>query len=238
MKKIRFIILAALLIFTAAFQGRVMAQEKSKEEIEREMRIKEEFDAQKKAIAKQKIDQEEFLKEMQSKNEEIREAMKEAREQFEASDKYRDALHFYYKGDPSRSVDEAFDGNNFMFIPGFESFRMNPYNSDSESSSLTYSRNVKENSFNKNFSFDVEPTVKNVVMAINGNCKAGEIKIKIIMPGGKVYSDIMIDESGNLNWKKSFMLSEDENREKSGEWKFQVNASKATGFFRISLQTY
>ena len=66
MKKIRFLILSALLIFTVAFTGRVVAQEKSKEEIEREMRIKEEFDAQKKAIAKQKIDQEEFLKEMQT----------------------------------------------------------------------------------------------------------------------------------------------------------------------------
>ncbi|HPA86344.1 MAG TPA: hypothetical protein PK106_01030 [Bacteroidales bacterium] len=238
MKKIRFLILSALLIFTVAFTGRVVAQEKSKEEIEREMRIKEEFDAQKKAIAKQKIDQEEFLKEMQSQNEEIREAMKEAREQLEASDKYRDAMQFYYKGDPSRPLGETFDGNNFMFIPGLESFRMNHYNSDNESSSLTYSRNVKEKSFNKSFGFDVEPTVKNVVMAINGNCKAGEIRIKIVMPDNKVYSDIMIDEFGNLNWKKSFMISEEENKEKSGEWKFQINASKATGFFRISLQTY
>jgi hypothetical protein len=58
------------------------------------------------------------------------------------------------------------------------------------------------------------------------------------MPGGKVYSDIVIDESGNLNYRKSFSISETENKDKAGEWKFRIEAEKATGFFRISLQTY
>jgi hypothetical protein len=58
------------------------------------------------------------------------------------------------------------------------------------------------------------------------------------MPNGKVYSDIIIDEFGNLNWRKSFPVSEEENKDKAGGWKFQINASKATGFFKISLQTY
>jgi hypothetical protein len=58
------------------------------------------------------------------------------------------------------------------------------------------------------------------------------------MPNGKVYSDIIIDEFGNLNWRKSFPVSPEENEDKAGAWKFQINASKATGFFRISLQTY
>ena len=71
-----------------------------------------------------------------------------------------------------------------------------------------------------------------VVMSVNGDCKAGEIRIKIIMPNGKVYSDIVIDEFGNLNWRKSFTISEEENKDKAGAWKFQINASKATGFFQ------
>ena len=58
------------------------------------------------------------------------------------------------------------------------------------------------------------------------------------MPNGKVYSDIMIDEYGNLNWRKSFAISEEENKDKAGEWKFQISASKATGYFKISLQTF
>jgi len=45
-------------------------------------------------------------------------------------------------------------------------------------------------------------------MSVSGDCKAGEIRIKIIMPNGKTYSDIIIDEFGNLNWRKSFTISD------------------------------
>ena len=75
-------------------------------------------------------------------------------------------------------------------------------------------------------------------MSVMGDCKTGEISIKVITPGGKTYSDILIDEFGNLNWRKSFNISETENQDKAGEWKFKIDSNKATGFFRISLQTY
>ncbi len=80
--------------------------------------------------------------------------------------------------------------------------------------------------------------VSAVVMTVNGDCKAGEIRIKIIMPNGKTYSDIVIDEFGNLNWRKSFTVSEEENKDKVGKWKFKVDANKASGIFKISLQAY
>ena len=69
-------------------------------------------------------------------------------------------------------------------------------------------------------------------MSVIGDCKAGEIHIKIVMPNGKSYSDIMIDEFGNLNWRKSFNISETENQDKTGEWKFQIASDKATGYFQ------
>ena len=50
--------------------------------------------------------------------------------------------------------------------------------------------------------------------------------------------DIVIDEFGNLNWRKSFTISEEENKDKAGEWIYKIEAVKATGFFKISLQTY
>ena len=75
-------------------------------------------------------------------------------------------------------------------------------------------------------------------MSVNGDCKSGEIKVKIIMPDGKTYSDILIDEFGNLNWRKSFSITDTENKDKTGAWKFAISASKATGYFKISLQTY
>jgi len=109
---------------------------------------------------------------------------------------------------------------------------------DSERTSLDFSKTVKESSFSRQFSFDVDKTVKNVMMSISGDCKTGEIRVKILMPGGKTYSDVLIDESGNLNWRKSFTVSENENTDKVGEWIFKIETSKATGYFRISLQTF
>jgi hypothetical protein len=37
----------------------------------------------------------------------------------------------------------------------------------------------------------------------------------------------MIDGFGNLNWRKSFRCPRGGNKEKAGEWKFQIDASKA-----------
>ena len=68
-------------------------------------------------------------------------------------------------------------------------------------------------------------------MSVMGDCKAGEIRIKIIMPNGKNYSDIVIDEFGNLNWRKSFTISETENQDKTGEWKFQISINQSNRIF-------
>ena len=73
---------------------------------------------------------------------------------------------------------------------------------------------------------------KSVVMSVMGDCKSGEIRIKIVMPNGKNYSDILIDESGNLNWRKSFTISETENQDKTGDWKFQISSTKQQDFLR------
>lgn len=226
--------MAVLLIPAGVFTWEATAQEKTKEEKERELRVQEEFEAQKKAIADQKKAQEEYQKAMQEKKIELDKAMKEAKDQIDAAGMYKDMVKVY--GNPGDRV--FFNGEPFKFNPGGDRYLGWTHSGDNESTSWDFSRSVKEKSFSKNYSFDVEPTAKNVVMAVNGDCKAGEIRIKIIMPNGKVYSDIIIDEFGNLNWRKSFTISEEENKDKAGEWKFQINASKATGYFKISLQTF
>lgn len=131
--------------------------------------------------------------------------------------------------------DRSFNtGDPFSWSPGMNfSFHMGE---DAERTSWDFSKSVKESTFSRDYVFDVEKSVNNVVMSVNGDCKSGEIKIKIIAPSGKTYSDITIDEFGNLNWRKTFTISETENKDKTGAWKFEISANKATGYFRISLQ--
>jgi ATPase subunit of ABC transporter with duplicated ATPase domains len=239
MKKIRFILIALFLISLGALSQPAGAQEKSKEEKEKELRMQEEIDAQKKAFSEQKKAQEEAQKAIQESQKEVDKALKEAQEQVEAASKYKDMVKAYRgTGDRPYFNVEPFEGEPFIFSPGMEGLYGFSHSGDNERTTWDFSKSVKENSFSRDYAFDVEPTVKTVVMSINGDCKAGEIRIKIVMPNGKVYSDITIDEFGNLNWRKSFTISEEENKDKAGAWKFQINASKATGYFKISLQAF
>lgn len=230
MKKIRFILLAVSLISFCALSGPAMAQVKSKEEKEKELKMQEEIDAQKKVISEQKKAQDEVQKALQESQIEVDKAMKETQQEMVRA--YRGA------GDRSRFSVEPFPGEQFMFTPGMEGFNWHSFSGDNERTIWDFTKSIKENSFSNDYTFDVEPAANTVVMTINGDCKAGEIRIKIIMPNGKTYSDIVIDEFGNLNWRKSFTVSEDENKDKVGKWKFKVDANKATGIFKISLQTF
>jgi len=123
-------------------------------------------------------------------------------------------------------VSTGTDLDNIYFLGGSQS-----------SSSLQYTKNVKEASFTKEFEFEIEKDTKRASINVNGMCKEGEIRIKITMPSGKTYTEVLIDEYGSVNWSKTFTIDE-ENGTKTGDWGFQVTASNATGNFRLSLRSY
>jgi hypothetical protein len=233
MKKMVFIITAIFLISAISSFQPATAQEKTKEEKEKELKMQEEIIQQKKALEQMRIEQEKALKDQQSATED---AMEHAQEQLEEAAKYQDMFKSF-KDRGSRDW-PLFNGQPFIISPGVGPFTVSPFGGNNEKTTWDFSKSVKENSFSRDYTFDVEPTVNTVVMSVNGDCKAGEIRIRIVMPNNKTYSDILIDEYGNLNWRKSFTISEEENKDKAGPWKFQINASKATGYFKISLQTY
>jgi len=240
MKK-RTLILAVIFLLIAgmSFQ-RVSAQDKTKEEKEKELQMQEAIKQQKKAMAEQKKAEEELQKSMQDQKDAMDEAMRNYRVIWEDSNRFNRAFRIYEDLGRNRSYwnGEPFNGvrEPFIVTPGIDVFTH--FNGDSERTTWDFSKNVKESTFTRDYTIDVESTVNTVVMAVNGDCRSGEIRIKIIMPNGKTYSDIVIDEFGNLNWRKSFVISETENKDKVGAWKFEINSSKASGYFKISLQTY
>ena len=236
MKKNSFI--SAVIFFLAvcsSFQV-VNAQEKSKEEKDKE--LQELIIEQKKAMIDRQKAQEEIQKaqkEMQKAQQErqvvIEEAMARAREKMD--DQELKKTFRIYDMDRDRSFST---GEPFVFAaPNLEVFYHN--SGDSERTTWDFSKAVKESSFSRDYVFDVEPTAKSVVMSVSGDCKEGEIRIKIIMPGGKTFSEIVIDEFGNLNWRKSLTISDTENKDKTGAWKFEIKSSKASGYFKIFFQT-
>lgn len=223
-----------LIIPLLSFQ-QLAAQEKSKEDQEKEYKIQQAIDEQKKAMLYQKKAQEEALQNLQKSQDELEKSLKDINVQVEVNDADNDVEALPHM----KRINRSFHFNEpYVFTTGVDAFSGNPFDGDNESTIWEFSRSVKEKSLKSDYSFDVEKTSNTVVMSVNGDCKAGDIRIKITMPGGKTYSDIVIDEFGNLNWRKSFTISETENQDKAGVWKFQITSNKATGYFKISLQAY
>jgi len=229
------VIIGVFLILVCTSLQQINGQERTKTEKEKELEILKAIDEQKKAMADQQRIQKDAEVEFKKQQEEMQEALKDLQIDIRSSGEAGDEVRIYNGRRGVRSYDVA---EPFMFTPGVAGFYGHSFGGDSERTTWDFSKTVKENTFERDYTFDVEKTVKNVVMSVMGDCKAGEIRIRIVMPNGKNYSDIVIDEFGNLNWRKSFAISETENQDKTGEWEFQISSTKATGYFKISLQTY
>jgi hypothetical protein len=234
MKKYSLFLITIFLITLGSSFQQITAQEKSKSEAEKDARIQQEIEQQKKAMAEQKKAMHDAQQNLKRQQIEIEYSADSARQDLDNADKERAKIFMTLpRGNRSFNFDEPmmFSGDE---MGGWFGHSMG----DSEKTTWDFSRNIKDNTFSRDYSFDVDKTSRSVVMSVMGDCKSGEIRIKIIMPNGKSYSDILIDESGNLNWRKSFSISETENQDKTGSWKFQISSTKATGYFKISLQAF
>ena len=234
MKNLKLLLTVIFLFSLGSSFQQVRAQEKTKEQQEADLKIQQKIDAQKKALVELKKAQEDAELSMDAKKSELDSTMTDVRISYDKANLDREKIfRDLPRGNGSFLFDEPYD-----IGPDGQNFFEHSMGGDSERTSWEFSKTVKDNTFSNDYSFDVEKTAKSVVMSVMGDCKSGEIRIKIIMPNGKSYSDILIDESGNLNWRKSFNISETENKDKTGDWKFQISSTKASGFFKISLQAY
>jgi type II secretory pathway pseudopilin PulG len=221
------LIFTALFLISAIFSVQSLSgQEKTTAEKEKELKLQQAIELQKKAMADQQ-------KAIDQQNKDLDRAVQDANRN---ANRQNDGGNFYRsRVRSSGNALEGFEEQPFVISPGIAYYS---HEGDSERTTWDFSKQVKETTFSRDYSFDVEESANTVVMTVMGDCKSGQIRVKILMPGGKLYSDIVIDEFGNLNWRKSFTISEEENKDKAGEWKFKIDAEKATGFFKISLQTY
>ena len=224
------------LISLFLFMPVVNAQEKSKEEKERELKMQEAIMEHKKAMSELRKNEKEISEAIEKLQEEhkkdFEELMKDFNDKFSDPDQMK--RFFRGSGEPDRNWQQVPGQPAPFSTPGFDYF--NGFNFNAQRTSWEFSKSLNKNSFSRDYVLDVDPTVKNVVMAVFGDCSDGEINIKIVMPDGKVYADIIIDEFGNLNWRKSFNISETENQDKIGAWRYEIKSTEATGYFRISLQ--
>lgn len=190
--------------------GSVISFAQTREEEEKK---KQEMMMQKKIEEQKAIDERERIK---IRDDELERAVRDAREAYTKAWTIQDPVVF----------STGTDLEGIYFLGGSQN-----------SSSLQFSKVVKEGSFTKEFKFEIEEDAKRASINVSGMCDEGEIRIVITMPSGKTYTEVLIDEYGSVNWSKTFSIDE-ENGSKAGEWGFKVTASDATGNFRLSLKSY
>jgi len=242
MKKSSFIIATVFLFAVSSSFQSINAQEKSKEEKEKE--LQEAIIEQKKAMIDQKKAMEEQQKVQQQAQEEANKALEESQFEVQKSlerarakiddPEFRKSWRIYEDMGRNRSFST---GEPFVFAaPNMDVFLHNT-NTDTERTTWDFSKSIKESSFSRDYVFEVESTAKSVIMSVSGDCKEGEIRIRVMMPNGKQFSEIVLDEFGILNWRKAITISDTENKDKTGAWKFEIKSSKASGYFKIFFQT-
>jgi hypothetical protein len=214
MKKQATILLSLLLLFFAS-EADVLAQKTETEKKKQEEIFKKQ--------------QEQEIKKAQAEKERIEELYRgkvidASTRRSELSDIERD-FHVMLP-DIGTGWSVAYPDGNISFLGGSQ-----------DSETLEFRKTVNESSFTKEFDFTVESDARKVSISVSGACKSGEIRIEIMMPGGKTYTEVLLDEYGSVNWNKSFSVDDEENN-KTGKWSFNITAREATGNFRLSIRSY
>jgi nitrate reductase cytochrome c-type subunit len=236
-------IILVLLMVSASVSAQVTTPSAADKQKQEELAKQKEAEAQKKK-------QEELTK---LREYELQKKMQEAEQEMarhERGPEYEEALHDYdairmraeemskdYQTDIRLKVMP--EDKMFMYaVPHLEDFYLydDMGHVDKPGSSWNYTRQVLEATFTNEFTMDAGGDDGNVNLSVSGNCAEGSISVAIIMPDGKQLSEVLIDENGSLNWRKSLEENE-ESKWKNGKWIFKIKAKNATGNFRISMNS-
>lgn len=83
--------------------------------------------------------------------------------------------------------------------------------------------------------FDVDSGTRYFRCMINGKVNSGEIYIKVSYPGGKVFKELTINSSAEINFSQSLNIKEGEENKYLGSWQYEVKADKAEGNYMLQI---
>jgi hypothetical protein len=86
--------------------------------------------------------------------------------------------------------------------------------------------------------FDVDESATHLRFTVNGKVRHGEISIRVLYPGGKVFKDLNINSSAEITFNQSLTIKEDEKKKYVGVWKYEVKAKTAEGNYMLSIMTH
>jgi hypothetical protein len=109
--------------------------------------------------------------------------------------------------------------------------------SNERNSRLTLSKRYDGETVSKKGVFSVESTTTKFRLSIDGSVKSGTIKVTVLLPDGKAFKTINIDDTADIHWSESINIKEGENKY-HGDWKYEISTASAKGSYHLSLATY
>jgi len=111
------------------------------------------------------------------------------------------------------------------------------YNPDHENTSLNISKSLEDITFSTDFYYDVKSGSSTVSFFVSGSLKAGELKITMKKPDKTAFQEFTISPLADVDWNQQFKWEEDEADQYQGKWMISITAAKATGNYRIQVNS-
>ena len=85
--------------------------------------------------------------------------------------------------------------------------------------------------------FEVDEGIRQLRCMIRGKVREGEIFIKVLYPGGKVFKELTITSSAEVTFTQSLSIKEGSQDKYEGSWTYEVKAKEAKGDYTFSIST-
>lgn len=128
-----------------------------------------------------------------------------------------------------RSRESARARESYVYVTG--------YGNSEHNSKLMLSKHYDGQSIDKQGTFDIESNTTKLKLSIDGQVVSGSITVSLIMPDGKPYKSLTIDDSADIRWSESLNIKEGE-KKYYGSWKYRITTKVADGSYHLSINTY
>lgn len=129
----------------------------------------------------------------------------------------------------SRARSLSREREDYIYVSG--------YGSGEHNSRLMLSKRYDGQSIDKQGTFDIEDKITKLKLSIEGRVESGSIKISLILPDGKPFKSLTVDDSADIRWSESLSIKEGETKY-FGTWKYRITTKVADGHYQMSINTY
>lgn len=102
-------------------------------------------------------------------------------------------------------------------------------------SELSFKKVFNQESLDSEKSFIINRDAKAVSLSLYGEAGEGTIKLTLFSPDGDEYQVLEIDKDSELQWRQSFSVDEELEKDMIGRWKIKIKAKDALGSYNFRM---